>query len=164
MKTLQPNEAIALCAAELEESVSNQRMQQFCDLHPRDITKMLQGLVDRGFFDVHGVTSGTYYTLRDAAAGAEIRSDAIAQVVASDRAGDDVVKQAIIDVAVDFMSPQQIAERLNRSPETFRRRHIPELVKEGRLEPKFRSLNNPRQMYRASAERLDEVEPPAEPT
>lgn len=44
---LASEEQIILGTAYLENSVSNQRMQQILDLHPTDIGKLLSGLVDK---------------------------------------------------------------------------------------------------------------------
>ncbi|KGF71408.1 hypothetical protein DO97_20685 [Neosynechococcus sphagnicola sy1] len=47
---LNQEEVQALVTAELEGEVSNRRMKEFCDRHPSDLTKMLQGLVRRHFY------------------------------------------------------------------------------------------------------------------
>jgi ATP-dependent DNA helicase RecG len=56
---LSPVEVQTLVAADLEEVVSNARMQQLCDDHPADLTRMFRGLVDRGFL-IQGGQKRTY--------------------------------------------------------------------------------------------------------
>src|SRR5262249_12812951 len=54
-------EAQALVTAELEGSVSNQRLREMCDEHSSDITRILQGLVARGFLKSDGQGRWTTY-------------------------------------------------------------------------------------------------------
>ncbi len=152
---IQPDEAMALCTADMEHLVTNARMQDLSAVHPREITKLLQGLVAQGLLEGHGATSGTYYTLvrhseSTVAAAEEMPySDTVIQVQNSGRSSDELVKAAILEVATDFMIVSQIALILGRSAETIRRRHIPELVRDGLLEPKYRTPSHPGQAYRA---------------
>ena len=60
---LNPEEVQALVTAEIEGEVSNRRMQEICDRHPSDLTKILQGLVRRDFLSSVGQGRGTRYTL-----------------------------------------------------------------------------------------------------
>ena len=53
----------ALVAAAAEQRISNRRLQQVSDLHPRDITFLLGDLVKDGFLVPHGERSGRSYTL-----------------------------------------------------------------------------------------------------
>lgn len=46
---LRPPEQQALATAHLEDSVSNARLQELLEVHRADITRMLQGLCERGF-------------------------------------------------------------------------------------------------------------------
>lgn len=62
-ETLSQEEVQAVVTAELEGAVTNQRMQEICDRHPSDLTKILQGLVRRGFLSTVGQGRGTRYTL-----------------------------------------------------------------------------------------------------
>lgn len=60
---LTPDEQIILGTAQLEGSVSNQRLQQMLDLHPTDIGKVLAGLVDKGMLISDWKGRWTTYTV-----------------------------------------------------------------------------------------------------
>jgi len=62
-KKLTSLEVQALVTADLEGGVSNLRMRQICSEHPTELTKLLQGLVSRGFLDQDGRGRGTTYRL-----------------------------------------------------------------------------------------------------
>lgn len=62
-KKLSPLEVQALVTADLEGGVSNLRMRQICSEHPTALTKLLQGLVSRGFLEQDGRGRGTTYRL-----------------------------------------------------------------------------------------------------
>lgn len=149
------NEALALCVADLESSVSNARMQEVCSSHPRDITKLLQGLVGKGFLENHGAGTGTRYTLVDPARAVESEaseySEVVAEVRASAQASNDLVHQAILEVTADeYLTATEIGNRIGRSLETVRRHYIPALLAQGLLMPKFRQSTHPAQAYRAA--------------
>ena len=57
------HEVVALVAADVEGSVNNRRLQQFSTEHATDITKMLQGLVARGFLAKNNYGRWTTYQL-----------------------------------------------------------------------------------------------------
>lgn len=58
---LNSDEVQALVAAEVEGEITNQRLQTMLSLHRVDITRMLQGLVQRGFLVPVGIGRGTRY-------------------------------------------------------------------------------------------------------
>lgn len=60
---LTSNEQIFLGTAFLEQSVSNQRIQQMTDLHPNDIGKILSGLVEKGMLVSTWKGRWTTYTI-----------------------------------------------------------------------------------------------------
>ena len=62
-KALSEQERLAVVTADVEGSVSNSRLQEICDLHPSDITQILQGLC-KGFLDQKGRKRGAYYILK----------------------------------------------------------------------------------------------------
>lgn len=62
-KKLSPLEVQALVTADLEGGVSNLRMRQICSEHPTELTRLLQGLVSRGFLQQDGRGRGTTYRL-----------------------------------------------------------------------------------------------------
>jgi ATP-dependent DNA helicase RecG len=56
-------ERLAIVTADVEGSVSNSRLQEICDLHPSDITQLLQKLC-KGFLNQKGRKRGTFYVLK----------------------------------------------------------------------------------------------------
>jgi ATP-dependent DNA helicase RecG len=60
---LDAREVQALVTADVEGSVTNQRLQQFCTDHTTDITKMLQSLVERDFLVKDGYGRWASYGL-----------------------------------------------------------------------------------------------------
>ncbi len=62
-KTLNEHEVHALVLADLESEVTNSRLRQMTDQHAFDLTKMLQGLVSRGFLAQLGQGRWTRYRL-----------------------------------------------------------------------------------------------------
>ncbi len=56
-------EVQALVTADLEGTVSNRRLQQVCDEHPADLTKLLHNLVARGFLHQDGQKRRASYRL-----------------------------------------------------------------------------------------------------
>src|SRR5208283_1257878 len=50
-------------SADLEGGVTNQRLREMSDVHPADVTKVLQGLVARGFLETEGHKRWTTYRL-----------------------------------------------------------------------------------------------------
>jgi len=61
--SLSPLEVQALVTAELEDGVSNSRMQEISSEHPADLTRMLQGLVGKGCLRQLGQKRGAVYRL-----------------------------------------------------------------------------------------------------
>lgn len=60
---LSKDEVMALVAAEQEECVTNNRLQQLLDTHTVNSNKILSSLVDKGFLEADGVGRGTKYLL-----------------------------------------------------------------------------------------------------
>ena len=54
---------LALGVAMKEGQVTNRRLQEISDRHPRDLTFILGDLVTHGFLEPHGVRGGTWYTV-----------------------------------------------------------------------------------------------------
>jgi ATP-dependent DNA helicase RecG len=61
---LDKDEAQTLVIAATEEGVTNQRLQESLPLHRRDITTLLQALVQNNFLVSEGIGRGTRYTVR----------------------------------------------------------------------------------------------------
>lgn len=69
MAGLNGREVQALVTADVEGSVTNQRLQQFCTDHSSDITRLLQDLVGKGFLDKDGYGRWASYRLSERLAG-----------------------------------------------------------------------------------------------
>lgn len=63
IESLSADELQALATAVLENGVSNARLRTLTTLHSSDITKLLQGLCDRGFLEADGYGRWTNYHL-----------------------------------------------------------------------------------------------------
>jgi ATP-dependent DNA helicase RecG len=64
---LSGDEIQALVTAHTEGAVTNQQLQGMLAMHRADITRMLGGLVTRGFLVSDGIGRGTRYSLAGAA-------------------------------------------------------------------------------------------------
>lgn len=60
---LQPDERVVLATAQLETTVSHARAMTLCEMHPVDMTRLLQSLVQNGFLEKVGQGRGTRYHL-----------------------------------------------------------------------------------------------------
>ena len=69
MAGLDGREVQALVTADVEEIVTNQRLQQFCADHTSDITRLLQNLVAKGFLEKDGYGRWASYRLAERLAG-----------------------------------------------------------------------------------------------
>ncbi|MCW8127610.1 RNA-binding domain-containing protein [Microbulbifer halophilus] len=65
---LTDNERLVLATARIEITVDHSRMMSILDLHPRDLTLLFSGLVDKGLLERAGSGRGTVYFLPDARA------------------------------------------------------------------------------------------------
>ncbi len=63
LKSLTPHERLALVTAYIEGEVTNARLQLVSELHPADISKMLRGMVAKGFFTQDGPNRRMKYRL-----------------------------------------------------------------------------------------------------
>ncbi|MET0240181.1 MAG: RNA-binding domain-containing protein [Sphingobium sp.] len=60
---LMPDERVLLATAAIENTVSHARAMTLCEMHPVDMTRLLQGLVQHGFLEKIGQGRGTRYFL-----------------------------------------------------------------------------------------------------
>jgi hypothetical protein len=63
LSRLSQNGRLAISTAILEDRVTNERLQELTDLHPRDITFLLKNLVDQRFLVVREKRRWSYYAL-----------------------------------------------------------------------------------------------------
>ncbi|MDP9025295.1 MAG: hypothetical protein M3N13_07970, partial [Candidatus Eremiobacteraeota bacterium] len=155
LDSVDSNEMIALCLADIDGEVSNAAMQQLCNVHPRDITKMFQNLVANDFLVSYGAARGTYYKFASSpAAPVDVSplpapSTVASEVQNSAWAPEEKLRAAILELAVDYVTPREFARLLNRSLDTLRP-HIGSLLREGLLAQRFTSASHPEQAYRTS--------------
>ncbi len=65
-------ERLAVATALLEGRVTNERLRELTDVHPRDLTALLHSLVDRGFLAQVGIGRGARYHIPDKGQGSHI--------------------------------------------------------------------------------------------
>ncbi|WP_457809121.1 ATP-binding protein [Kushneria sp. EE4] len=63
---LTDKERLILVTASIEKAVDHRRMMAIIDVHPRDLSQLLSGLVDKGLMLRNGAGRGTVYFLPDA--------------------------------------------------------------------------------------------------
>lgn len=63
IERLNQNERLAVATGVLEGRVTNERLQELTDLHPRDITYLLKGLVEQGFLVLEDKRRWSFYTV-----------------------------------------------------------------------------------------------------
>lgn len=100
MTELDGREVQALVTADVEGVVSNQRLQQFCTEHTADITRLLQGLVAKGFLDKYGYGRWASYRL----AGHLAKSSHTAEVAPDTTSGDSGHNGATPDISAQAPS------------------------------------------------------------
>jgi predicted HTH transcriptional regulator len=170
---------LALGTAMSEGQVTNRRMQEITDRHPRYLTFLLRDLVDQGFLEPHGVRGGAWYTaagapvIRQAELGSEegspmgssvlsgessvhsgessIHSVVVERVASSARCSTSQVRAAILLLCeTESRTVAQLARLLSRSPHTLRKDYLRPMVGEGFLALEYPERpNHPRQAYRA---------------
>jgi predicted HTH transcriptional regulator len=64
--SLSENERLILVTAQIETTVDHQRMMTVMDVHPRDLTILFSGLVEKGIIYQEGAGRGTIYFLSEA--------------------------------------------------------------------------------------------------
>ncbi len=74
---LSENEVQAVVTARIESQVTNGRMREICREHAADLTKLLQGLVQRGFLEQFGQRRWSSYRLAEKKGGTTERSQHI---------------------------------------------------------------------------------------
>lgn len=180
--SLSGDEVQAVVTAQVEESVTNQRLQGMLTMHRVDITRMLGGLVQLGFLTSDGVGRGTRYFVAGegtppVSGGSPLVSTAtslvspetppvtsttppaipgpdemVSRVRATQRAKPDLMRQAIQAIcAEDFLTAQQIADRLGRSKKRLQDEFLGPMCSTGLLTMRYpETPNHKQQAYRTS--------------
>ena len=162
---LNQTEKLALIVAESEGKVTNRRLQDLSDLHGRDLTYLLKGLVGKGLLSPFEDRQSRYYivnlgdmdqSLGDNGMGLGDKTPSLgdksylSKVKASKRVNSDVMEGAILEICAEEKTIEQIAAELGRKDKATLRKHfISKLVKGGQLELKYpETASHPQQAYR----------------
>jgi predicted HTH transcriptional regulator len=185
---------LAIATAILEGRVSNERLQELTDKHPRDITFLLKRLVNEHFLVGNDKRRWSSYALAPAgpAPGSvslpykvpspqhnELSSQhkkpssqhnglssqhkepslphkealpALVEEIRNQKRSDPAkVEEAILALCADeFVTAQELGEKLQRSMETLKNHYISKMIREGRLVPRYPDQpTHPLQAYRA---------------
>jgi ATP-dependent DNA helicase RecG len=160
---------LALGTAMSEGQVTNRRMQEISDRHPRDLTFMLRNLVDSGFLEPHGERGGTWYTVTEASSvhkegssvhkdessvhkdGSSVHSETVKRVAESLRRPTQEVREAILELCtLKERTITELSRLLSRRSHTLRKGYLRPMVEEGLLELKYPERpSHPRQAYRS---------------
>jgi ATP-dependent DNA helicase RecG len=176
-RALGRTEVMALVTAQVEDAVTNTRLQDLLEDHPDDIGRTLQGLVAKGFLTASGRGRWTRYRLPSrggdsphvpedsphlagdsphlAAKGGESDPEwgqlvAIATPMAAKGAARAPELRAVILqlCAGRYLTLDQLARLLDRAPKGLRDRHLAELTRAGSLALKYpHARNRPDQAY-----------------
>lgn len=160
---LTENERLVLVTAQIETVVGHGRVMEIMDIHPKDLTALFSGLVDKGLIFQEGAGRGTVYFLSSApekglgagtegvdisSGGADVSSGG-ADVSSKDW---EILKTIATPVAEKLKSPRELVEStilalcqqqmltlsemahlLNRSPIVIRKNYLQALIKDKRL-------------------------------
>ncbi len=156
-RNLDETRRLALATAASEGRVSNGRMQELSDAHPRDLTLLLTELVQREMLEPHGgrrsrwyelrrsfthtithpgqtITHGSTQTITHGGQAITPTDAAVAAVRHSAVASPDDVRAAILALcAVEPRRVADLAQALGRSRRTIAENYVRALVREGRL-------------------------------
>lgn len=150
-RALDQSARTAILAAAGEGRVTNRRLQELTELHPRDLTLMLGRLVRDRFLVSQGEGSGKWYTV-GTGDGRETPSPV---ALDQSRHGGWVRKEAneerILEFCRDeFRTTREIAAAIGRSENTVRTRYVPGLVARGALVRRFSGARTNEQAYKTT--------------
>jgi ATP-dependent DNA helicase RecG len=164
---------LAIATAILEGRVSNERLQELTDKHPRDITFLLKRLVDEHFLVGNDKRRWSSYALvpispapglvdaqhkeessphKDPSSPHNGTSPAVVEEVRKHkRSAPDKVEAAILVVCADqFVMAEELAEKLQRGMKSLKNNYISKMIRDGRLELRYPGQpTHPQQAYRA---------------
>jgi len=164
---------IALVFAFLDGSVSHARLREISSSHPRDLSKALKELVDDGFLEPHGATTGRIYFLPVMTVQSKLDSSFkksdftdvipvhleespvhlellnIAKKVRETKgAPKSEVEYTILKLCNNrYLTVQEIAQLLNRESSTIRTHYINGMVRNDYLKIRYPSRSHPKQAY-----------------
>ena len=170
---LSENERLVLVTAYIETTVDHRRMMQVLDIHPRDLTALFSGLVEKGLILQEGSGRGTVYFLASApdealgvssgglglSSGGLADLEAIAVAVASKKkAPKTVVESTILSLCrLKPLTLDELANLLNRSIDGIRKDYLQPMIKDRRLRYRYpTSPHHPEQAYITNDEKVTE--------
>ena len=180
---LSGDEVQAVVTAQVEGSVTNQRLQGMLTTHRVDITRMLGGLVQQGFLTSDGIGRGTRYFVASEATppvsaptppvsaptppvnpatppvSTAPLNALVSRIRSTQRVKSDLMRQAIEAVcAEDYLTAQQIANVLGRSKKRLQDEFLGPMCALGLLIMRFPDTpNHKQQAYRTNLERQNGV-------
>jgi hypothetical protein len=160
-------ERLILSTANIERTVDHARMMSILDIHPRDLSLVFSGLVEKSLIDQEGSGRGTIYflaeTRRDDAMlefeslvsdtkGPEQRSGPLAESsgclerlrpLASNIAerkkapAEDVIKTILVLCSEYALKLEELETLLNRNGESLRKSYLQQLIKDKKLRLRY---------------------------
>ncbi len=183
---LTETELLILATAQIEKTVDHARMMSILDVHPRDLSSVFAGLVNKKLIYQEGSGRGTIYFLADTRLddtflelskefsddkGPELRSgplsesgplkqlETIAAPVASRKKApsEEVIDTVLALCAIKSLKLEELEVLLNRSGESLRKKYLQQLVKEKRLRRLYATKpNHPQQAYITVGSAIDQ--------
>ncbi len=184
---LKNTEQLAIVLAKTDGSVTHQRLKELSKEHPKDLSDILHGLVEKKLLESEGHGRGTSYCLPGKhLAGEFIGGDSmvegsehlskssehlsksfehlskssehlevlksISETVRNSKKAPKVVVENVIRQLCDicYLSLRELAELLNRSPDSIRNHYLKPMIIKGLIEPQMKDrINHPKQKYRS---------------
>ncbi|MCG7932638.1 MAG: putative DNA binding domain-containing protein [Candidatus Thiodiazotropha lotti] len=177
---LSENERLVLVTAHIETTVDHGRMMSILDIHPRDLTALFSGLVEKGLLKQNGSGRGTVYFLPatpaeaidlgsgglGASSGGLTRSsgglddlEAIASAVASKKkTPKTLVESTILQLCqAKPLTLEELSQLLHRSVDSIRKDYLQPMIRDKRLRYRYpTSPQHPEQAYITNEERKTE--------
>lgn len=142
---------LATCCGEGE--VTNYRLQIIIDKHSADITKLLKNLCDKGFLISCGFGRGTKYRINEdykhttfEKVASKVASSGVQK---STRKSLQTLRCEIVDACEDYMSLEDIAEKVGKGIRYLKNKIIPQMVDDELLERQYPDApRHPYQKYK----------------
>lgn len=170
---LSENDRLVLVTAHVETTVDHRRMMEIMDIHPKDLTALFAGLVEKNLLDQDGSGRGTvYFLLADRDDALEVSSGGLgvssgglveleeiaAEVAGKKKAPKTVVESTILKLCHKrALTLDELSALLNRSVDCIRKDYLQPMIRDKRLRYRYpTSPQHPKQAYIANAEGTSE--------
>ena len=163
IETLGKDELTALAVCHIEGDVTNTKLQYTIDKHKSDITKLLQDLCKQGYLLSENKSRWTTYHLNTEYSIGIILIDDTSNDDTSnddtsndDTSNDDTFKLKVMTslqnkiieaCTIEYISIEEISNKVERSISHLKNRIIPDMVKNGFLIRLHAKINHPEQKY-----------------